>query len=128
MELTAYGYFKISQGIYVVSLRLFVFGILLLVMNIYFGYCQEPAKVIVHDGNVYLRAGELLASKPYQFYQHNSKTHGFENFGMMAVDRRSYYYCRGQQFDCKTTGLNGAIYLGESEPKSHIFLFFSKIY
>ena len=29
----------------------------------------------------------------------------------------------GGQFDCMTTGLDGTIYLGESERKSHLFLY-----
>jgi len=77
-----------------------------------------------NDGNVYLMAGEQSASRPCQFYMYNTKTHGFENLGMLAVDRSPYYYWRGQQFDCMTTGLDGTIYLGESERKSHLFLFF----
>ena len=76
------------------------------------------------DGNVYLMAGEQSTSRPCQFYMYNTETHGFENLGMLAVDRSPYYYWRGQQFDCMTTGLDGTIYLGESERKSHLFLFF----
>jgi len=77
-----------------------------------------------NDGNVYLMAGEQSASRPCQFYMYNTKTHGFVNLGMLAVDRSPYYYWRGQQFDCMTTGSDGTIYLGESERKSHLFLFF----
>jgi len=76
------------------------------------------------NGNVYIMAGEQSTSRPCQFYMYNPQTHGFKNLGMLAVDRSPYYYWRGQQFDCMTTGLDGTIYLGESERKSHLFLFF----
>ncbi len=76
------------------------------------------------NGNVFIMAGEQSASRPCQFYMYNPQTHGFENLGMLAVDRSPYYYWRGQQFDSMTTGLDGTIYLGESERKSHLFLFF----
>ena len=76
------------------------------------------------NGNVYIMAGEQSTSRPCQFYMYNPQTHGFKNLGMLAVDRSPYYYWRGQQFDSMTTGLDGTIYLGESERKSHLFLFF----
>jgi hypothetical protein len=76
------------------------------------------------NGNVYIMAGEQSTSRPCQFYMYNPQTHGFTNLGMLAVDRSPYYYWRGQQFDSMTTGLDGTIYLGESERKSHLFLFF----
>lgn len=69
-------------------------------------------------------AREQSAYRPCQFYIYNIETRGFENFWMLAVDRSPYYYWRGQQFDCMTTGLDGTIYLGESERKSHLILFF----
>ena len=75
------------------------------------------------DGNIYLIAGEISASKPCQFYKYNTVSHGFENLGMLVADRSPYYYWRGQQFDCMTTGLDGTLYLGESERKSHLFLY-----
>ena len=75
------------------------------------------------DGKVYLMAGERSASRPCQFYAYNPKIGGFETLGLLIVDRSPYYYWRGQQFDCMTTGLDGTIYLGESERKSHLFLY-----
>ena len=75
------------------------------------------------DGKVYLMAGERSASRPCQFYAYNPQTAGFETLGLLVVDRSPYYYWRGQQFDCMTTGLDGTIYLGESERKSHLFLY-----
>lgn len=75
------------------------------------------------DGKVYLMAGEISTSRPCQFYSYNPRIGAFETLGLLIVDRSPYYYWRGQQFDCITTGLDGTIYLGESERKSHLFLF-----
>jgi hypothetical protein len=76
-----------------------------------------------NDGKVYLMAGEISTSRPCQFYSYNPVQGGFETLGLLIVDRSPYYYWRGQQFDCMTTGLDGTIYLGESERKSHLFLY-----
>jgi len=75
------------------------------------------------DGKVYLMAGERSASRPCQFYAYNPQTGSYETLGLLVADRSPYYYWRGQQFDCMTTGLDGTIYLGESERKSHLFLY-----
>jgi len=75
------------------------------------------------DGNVYLMAGELSTTRPCQFYSYNPQQSHYENLGLLIADRSPYYYRRGQQFDCMTTGLDGTIYLGESERKSHLWLY-----
>jgi hypothetical protein len=75
------------------------------------------------DGKVYLMAGEISSTRPCQFYSYDPKSVCFETLGLLIVDRSPYYYWRGQQFDCMTTGLDGTMYLGESERKSHLFLY-----
>lgn len=75
------------------------------------------------DGNVYLMAGEISTTRPCQFYTYNPEQGRYETLGLLIADRSPYYYWRGQQFDCMTTGLDGTIYLGESERKSHLFLY-----
>lgn len=75
------------------------------------------------DGKVYLMAGERSTTRPCQFYSYNPQTGGFETLGLLIADRSPYYYWRGQQFDCMTAGLDGTIYLGESERESHLFLY-----
>ncbi len=75
------------------------------------------------DGKVYLMAGERSTTRPCQFYLYDPQLDRFETLGLLIADRSPYYYWRGQQFDCMTTGLDGTIYLGESERKSHLFLF-----
>lgn len=73
------------------------------------------------DDKVYIMAGERSASRPCQFYRFDPQTGGFEDLGLIIVDKSPHYYWRGQQFDAMATGLDGTIYLGESERRSHLF-------
>ncbi len=75
------------------------------------------------DGKVYIMAGERSSSRPCQFYTYNPPTGGYEDLGLLIVDRSPYYYWRGQQFDAMTTGKDGTVFIGESERRSHLFLF-----
>lgn len=75
------------------------------------------------DGKVYLMAGERSTSKPCQFYCYNPRQGGFDDLGLLIVDRSPYYYWRGQQFDSMTTGKDGTLFLGESERRSHLFIY-----
>jgi hypothetical protein len=75
------------------------------------------------DGKVYFMAGERSSSRPCQFYSYDPSEGGFDDLGLLIVDRSPYYYRRGQQFDAMTTGKDGTIYLGESERRSHLFMY-----
>ncbi|MDD4190622.1 MAG: hypothetical protein PHI28_04790 [Mangrovibacterium sp.] len=75
------------------------------------------------NGKVYFMAGERSASRPCQFYCFDPKARGFEDLGLLIADRSPHYYWRGQQFDAMTTGKDGTIYLGESERRSHLFMY-----
>ncbi len=75
------------------------------------------------DGKVYLMAGERSSSRPCQFYCFNPQDGGFEDLGLLIVDRSPYYYWRGQQFDAMTTGKDGTLYIGESERRSHLYIY-----
>lgn len=75
------------------------------------------------DDRIYIMAGERSASRPCQFYSYNTTSGGFEDLGLLIVDRSPYYYWRGQQFDAMTTGKDGTIFIGESERRSHLFLY-----
>ena len=76
------------------------------------------------NGKVYMMAGERSASKPCQFYCYDPRFGGFEDLGLLIADRSPYYYWRGQQFDSMTTGKDGTLFIGESERRSHLFLYF----
>jgi hypothetical protein len=75
------------------------------------------------DGKIYIMAGERSSSRPCQFYSYDPLTGGYNDLGLLIVDRSPYYYWRGQQFDAMTTGKDGTIYIGESERRSHLFLY-----
>jgi hypothetical protein len=74
------------------------------------------------DGKIYMMAGERSSSRPCQFYRYDPLTGGYDDLGLLIVDRSPYYYWRGQQFDAMTTGRDGTLFLGESERRSHLFL------
>lgn len=78
---------------------------------------------VADDGKVYIMAGERSASRPCQFYSYDPKTAEFEDLGLLIIDRSPYYYWRGQQFDAMVKGKDGTIYIGESERRSHLFLY-----
>jgi hypothetical protein len=75
------------------------------------------------NGKLYMMAGERSSSRPCQFYSYDPRTGGFEDLGLLIVDRSPYYYWRGQQFDAMTTGKDGTLFIGESERRSHLFLY-----
>jgi len=75
------------------------------------------------DGKVYLMAGERSSSRPCQFYSYDPLTGGFNDLGLLIADHSPYYYWRGQQFDAMTTGKDGTLYIGESERRSHLFMY-----
>jgi hypothetical protein len=77
---------------------------------------------VAPSGKVYMMAGERSAAKPCQGYCYDPGEGGFEDLGLLIVDRSPYYYWRGYQFDAMVAARDGTIYLGESERRSHLFL------
>lgn len=75
------------------------------------------------DDKIYIMAGERSSSRPCQFYSYDPHTGSYNDMGLLIVDRSPYYYWRGQQFDAMTTGKDGTLYIGESERRSHLFLY-----
>ena len=73
------------------------------------------------DGRVYMIAGERI--EPCRLFSFDPQGGGFQDLGILAVDRSPYYSWRGYQFDAMVTGADGTIYVGESERRSHLFLY-----
>lgn len=48
----------------------------------------------------------------------------FDDLGVMRVARDPYYLWMGKQFDAMLTSKDGIIYAGESERRSHLFLYY----
>jgi hypothetical protein len=80
------------------------------------------ALTIGPDANIYGIAGER--KDKCHFFSYDPETGGYTDFGIINVDRSPYYVWSGKQFDAIVTGLDGTIYIGESERKSHLFLFY----
>lgn len=80
---------------------------------------------IGRDGRVYFVAGERpeTSPSPCQLYSFDPAQGEFKTLGLLIADRSPHYYWRGYQFDSMTTGEDGTIYLGESERRSHLFLY-----
>jgi len=89
------------------------------------GKCRLTRRVraltLGRDGNLYIMAGERI--EPVRLFVYNPKEATYRDLGVMAVDRSPYYSWRADQFDCMTTGLDGTIYIGESDRRGHLFLF-----
>ena len=79
------------------------------------------ALTVGKDGRVYMIAGERI--EPCRLFSFDPKGSGFQDLGILAVDRSPYYSWRGYQFDAMVTGADGTIYIGESERRSHLFLY-----
>jgi hypothetical protein len=48
---------------------------------------------------------------------------GFRDWGVLAVDRSPHYAKRAYQFDAMTTGVDGTVFIGESDRRASLFLF-----
>jgi hypothetical protein len=79
------------------------------------------ALTLGRNGLVYMVAGERF--EPCRLFSYDPKGGGFHDLGVIAVDRSPHYSWRGYQFDSMTTGADGTVYLGESERRSHLFLY-----
>ena len=75
------------------------------------------------DGRIYLIAGERTSTRHCMMFAWDPRDPGYKELGMVIVDNSPHYYWRGYQFDAMATGLDGTIYMGESERKSHLFLY-----
>jgi len=49
---------------------------------------------------------------------------GYLDWGVLAVDRSPYYAKRAYQFDAMATGIDGTVFIGESDRRASLFLFF----
>ena len=75
------------------------------------------------DGKIYFILGERIAGRPCQLYYYDPARGGFQDLGLILVDRSPYYSWRAFQIDSMTTGTDGTIYFGESERRSHLFMY-----
>ncbi len=74
------------------------------------------------DDNLYIIAGEL--GEPCKLFTYNIELQeGFLNYSYISVDRSPYYAKRAYQFDAITTGIDGSVFIGESDRRGKLFIY-----
>lgn len=74
------------------------------------------------DERLYMICGEF--QEPCKLFSYDTTAReGFRDWGTLAVDRSPYYAKRAYQFDAMTTGIDGTIFIGESDRRAQLFLF-----
>ena len=74
------------------------------------------------DNRLYLLCGEF--EEPCKLFSYGlDGKEGFHDWGCLAVDRSPYYAKRAYQFDAMATGIDGTLFLGESERRACLYLF-----
>lgn len=75
------------------------------------------------DGKLYMMCGEL--EEPCKLVSYDmAGRDGYFDWGVLAVDRSPYYAKRAYQFDAMATGIDGTVFIGESDRRASLFLFF----
>jgi hypothetical protein len=74
------------------------------------------------DNRLYLLCGEF--EEPCKRYSYGlDGAEGFCDWGGLTVDRSPYYAKRAYQFDAMATGIDGTLFLGESDRRACLYLF-----
>ena len=74
------------------------------------------------DGCLYLLCGEF--QEPCKLFSYDlDGREGFRDLGGLAVDRSPYYAKRAYQFDAMATGIDGTIFMGESDRRASLFFY-----
>lgn len=74
------------------------------------------------DNRLYLLCGEF--EEPCKLFSYGlDGSEGFRDWGGLTVDRSPYYAKRAYQFDAMTTGIDGTIFMGESDRRACLYLF-----
>ena len=72
------------------------------------------------DGRLYLVCGEKgSVCRLFSF----RADEGYQDYGVLGVDRSPYYAKIAYQFDAMATGADGTVFIGESDRRAKLFLF-----
>jgi len=71
------------------------------------------------DGSIWGTAGEDRIG--CTFFNYDPVEGSYQHLGHIAVDRSPYYSWYPHRFGASTTGLDGTVYLGESDRKGHLY-------
>jgi len=74
------------------------------------------------DGNIYGIGGEDRTGMS-RLFQFDTRTHTFNDLGIVQVSHVPYQETTGLIFDAMVTGKDGSIYLGQSEYRSKLFIY-----
>ena len=80
------------------------------------------ALTVGKDGVIYGVGGERR--NHCRIFSYKPAESAFEDLGLLKVIREPYYSWSGKQFDAMLTSKDGIIYIGESERRSHLFLYY----
>ena len=80
------------------------------------------ATVLGPDERLYMICGEFEDACKLISYDTTGRE-GFRDWGVLTVDRSPYYAKRAYQFDAMTVGMDGTIFIGESDRRACLFMF-----
>jgi hypothetical protein len=74
------------------------------------------------DDRLYMLCGEF--EEPCKLYSYGlDGEEGFRDWGGLTVDRSPYYAKRAYQFDAMAAGIDGTLFMGESDRRACLYLF-----
>ncbi len=74
------------------------------------------------DNRLYMICGEF--EEPCKLFSYGlDGEEGFRDWGGLTVDRSPYYAKRAYSFDAITTGIDGTIFMGESDRRACLYMF-----
>ncbi|MFO7937794.1 MAG: hypothetical protein R6V06_09355 [Kiritimatiellia bacterium] len=75
-----------------------------------------------HDNRLYMICGQF--EEPCKLFSYGlDGKEGFHDWGGITVDRSPYYAKRAYQFDAITTGIDGTLFMGESDRRACLYMF-----
>lgn len=80
------------------------------------------AMALAEDDQLYIISGEI--DEPGKLFSYSTtRQNGYTNWSYISVDRSPYYAKRAYQFDAMTIGIDGTVFIGESDRRGKLFLF-----
>lgn len=81
------------------------------------------AMTIANDQKLYMVCGEKDNVCRLFSYDLSERQEGFEDYGVLGVDRSPYYAKIGYQFDAMCTAADGTVFIGESDRRAKLFMY-----
>lgn len=81
------------------------------------------AMTLGKDQKLYMICGEKTHVCRMFSYDLSERNGGFEDYGVLGVDRSPYYAKIGYQFDAMCTAADGTIFIGESDRRAKLFFY-----